>query len=87
MWVAWTALGAVMIGTGRWFSTHWRYSIFVHAFLGWVVTGLTLFSGISAIRHSKGFLDIRRSHSFIGSLLVIAVGVIALSGAVALGTR
>jgi len=87
MWVAWTALGAVMIGTSRWFSTYWRYSILVHAFLGWVVTGLTLYAGIAAIQKSKGFLDIRKSHSFIGSLMVIAVGVIALTGAVALGAR
>ena len=45
---AWFVLGFLQLGSGRWFARYWKYSHYIHAISGSIITGITLFEGISA---------------------------------------
>lgn len=79
MWVSWFIFGITMIGLNRWFMYLSDWNQQIHAVMGWMITIVTLWSGISAMIH-KEFDFGNGLHDKFGIILVLGILFVSFSG-------
>ena len=91
LWISWFLLGFAQVFFGRWFPYATVYTGFIHAFLGWLVFGATIFAVILAQNeHNKGkdpsqikFIDFKYIHFKFGWILVFILAFFTVTGVAA----